>query len=114
MVLKGKCKDLFFELISFTDNLLAMNDFIELLEEWVAWNKGKIRVALINLNDYGFPNEEMFVAFDDMSGTMNTTIYHTLDFVDLIIDILNDYEDEEYLENFWIPRLEGLIKDNEY
>lgn len=114
MTLKGKCNDLFFELRSFTDNLLAMRDFIELLKEWVDWNKGEIRIALINLNDYGFPNEDMFVAYDDMTGMMNTTIYDTSDFVDLIIDTLNYYDDEKYLENFWIPRLQGLIEDNDY
>ena len=113
-MLKGKCKDLFIELRDFSDNLLAMRDFIDFLKEFVDWNRGEIRVALINLNDYGFPKEEMFIAYDNMGGYMNATIYRPFDFIELMIDIFNEYDDEEYLEDFWIPRLEELIKNNDY
>ena len=56
----------------------------------------------------------MFVAYDDMGGCMNTTIYSLSDFVDLMIEIYDEYyEDEEYLEDFWIPRLKKLIKKHD-
>lgn len=113
-MLKGKCKSLFVELRDFSDNLLAMRDFIELLKEWVDWNKGEIRIALINLNDYGFPEEEMLIAYDDMGGCVETRIYRPFEFIELMIDVFNEYDDEEYFEDFWIPRLEGLIEDNDY
>lgn len=113
-MLKGECKDLFMSVLDYTDNIMAMQDFIELLEKWVDWNNGNIRIALINLNDYGFPLHEMIIAYDDMGGCMNTTIYKPFEFVELIIDVLNEYDDEEYLEDFWIPRLKGFIEDNEY
>ena len=109
-----KCKNLFLEVRDFSDNLLTMRDFIELLEEWIRWNKGDAKVALINLNDLGFKDEQMFIAYDDMSGSMNATIYGTLDFIELMIETLEEYDDEEYLNDFWVPRLQELIKNNEY
>lgn len=109
-----KCKKLFIEVKDYSDNLLAMRDFIELLEIWFRWNKGDAKVALINLDDFGFKNEEMFVAYDDMSGSMNATIYRTSEFIELMIETLEEYDDEEYLDDFWVPRLHELIKNNDY
>lgn len=113
-MLKNECKELFMEMRDYSDNLLAMRDFIDLLKEFVDWNRGEIRVALINLQDYGFPEEEMFVVYNNMGGSMDNTIYSSFEFVNVIIDTLNEYDDEEYLEDFWIPRLKELFKNNEW
>ena len=114
-MLKGECKNLFLEVRDFTDNILAMQDFIELLQEFIRWNKGDTIVALINLKEYGFRTDEMIIAFDDMSSYFpGATIYKPFDFVNMIIEVFNDYDDEEYFENFWIPRLKEFIKNNDY
>lgn len=113
-MLKGKCKELFIELRDYTDNLMAMNEFIELIKEFTEWNKGEIEIALINLEDYGFKSQEMFIAYNDMTGCSYTSMYTAFKFVDLIIETYNHYDDEEYFEDFWITRLENLIKENDY
>ena len=112
-MLKGKCKELFIELRDYSENIMAMQDFIELVKEFTEWNKGKIEITLVNLEDYGFKSQELFVFYND--GTYNfTSVYTTFEFVDIMIETYDCYKDEEYLEDFWVPRLENLIEENEY
>jgi hypothetical protein len=49
-----------------------------------------------------------------MGGSMDNTIYSSFKFVDVIIDTLNEYNDEKYLEDFWIPRLKELFRKNKW
>lgn len=114
-MLKGECKNLFLEVRDFSDNLLAMQDFVELIQEFVRWNKGDVIVALINLKEYGFGEDAMIIAYDDMSAIYpGAQIYKPFDFVELMIDVFDDYDDEEYFEDFWIPRLKSFIEENDY
>lgn len=108
------CKNLFKEIWWLTDNIDAMKEFVELVKEFVDWNRGNIALELFDLSEYdGFDVGEMFIAYNDMGGCMNTTVYDASDFVELMTDTYNQYEDVEYLENFWIPRLKRLIKEND-
>lgn len=112
-MLKGKCKELFIELRDYSENIMTMQDFIELVKEFTKWNKGKIEITLVNLEDYGFKSQELFVFYND--GTYNfTSVYTTFEFIDIIIETYDYYQDEKYLEDFWITRLENLIEENEY
>ena len=112
-MLKGKCKELFVELRDYSENIIAMQDFIELVKEFTEWNKGKIEITLVNLEDYGFRSQELFVFYND--GTYNfTSVYTTFEFVDIMIETYDCYKDEEYLKDFWVQRLENLIEENEY
>ena len=113
-MLKGECKKLFLELKDFSDNEYAIKDFTDLVKEFVNWNRGDIRLAFINLHNYGFPHGEMFIAYDNMGGYMNTTIYKPFEFIELMIDTFNEYDDENYLEDFWISRLKKLIKTYDF
>lgn len=114
-MLKGECKNLFLKVRDFTDNLLAMQDFVELIQEFVRWNKGDAKIALINLNDYGFGTDEMIIAYDDMGGYPGgARILTPYQYVNLMIEVFDEYDDEEYFEDFWIPRLKEFVKTNEY
>ena len=113
-MMSKECKNLFYEIRDYSDDEYTMEEFIEMIKEFVKWNKGNVRVALINLNNYGFPIGEMFVAYDDMGGAMNTTIYTTFEYMDLMIETFDEYNEQEYLEYFWIPRLKELINNIQY
>ena len=113
-MLKGECKKLFVELRDFSDNLNAMNEFVNLIKEFVDWNRGDIRIGLIDLNKYGFPIGEMLIVYNDMGGWIDNQVFRPFKFVDYMIEVFDEYDDEKYLEDFWIPRLRKLIKENDY
>ena len=110
-MLKGKCKNLFMGIRDYDYCLKIMKDFINLFKEFIEWNNGDAIVALINLKEYGFGGDDnIIIAYDDMCGYYHgPSILKAYEFVNIIMDNFNEYEDEEYLEDFWIPRLEKLF-----
>lgn len=111
-MMSKECKNLFKEVWWLSDNVDAMKDFVNLVKKFVDWNGGSVALELIDLSEYDeFRVGEMFVVYNDMGGCMDTTTYHTGDFVNLMIETFDEYEDVEYLENFWISRLKKLFED---
>lgn len=112
-MMNDKCTDLFRELKIWADEAIYMYKFVEYVKEWIIdWNKGNIRIALINLHELGknFPDTDLFIAFDDCGGGMNTTIKTTFDFIDYFEEILNDAEDLP-VEEYWVNALTDILND---
>lgn len=112
-MMNNKCTDLFRELKIWADEAIYMYKFVEYVKEWIIdWNKGNIRIALINLHelDKNFPDTDLFIAFDDCGGGMNTTIQTTFEFVDYFEEILNDAEDLP-VEEYWVNALTTILND---
>lgn len=112
-MMSDKCTDLFRELKIWTDEAIYMHEFIECVKEWIIdWNKGNIRITLIDLHelDKNFPDTDLFIAFDDCGGGMNTTIQTTFEFIDYFEEVLNDAEDLP-VEEYWVNALTTILND---
>lgn len=112
-MMSDKCTDLFRELKMWADEEIYMYKFVECVKEWIIdWNKGNIRIALINLHelDKNFQDTDLFIAFDDCGGNMNTTIKTTFEFIDYFEEVLNDAEDLP-VEEYWINALTTILND---
>lgn len=112
-MISDKCTDLFRELKIWTDEVIYMHEFVECVKEWIIdWNKGNIKIALIDLHelDKNFPDTDLFIAFDDCGGGMNTTIQTTFEFINYFEEILNDAEDLP-VEEYWVNALTTILND---
>jgi len=112
-MMSDKCINLFGELKMWTDEAIYMHEFVECVKEWIInWNKGNVRITLIDLHelDKNFPDGDLFIAFDDCGGAMNTTIQTTFEFIDYFEEVLNDAEDLP-VEEYWIGALTTILND---
>lgn len=112
-MMSDKCTDLFRELKIWADEAICMHKFVECVKEWIIdWNKGSIRITLIDLHeiDKNFPGTDLFIAFDDCGGNMNTTVKTTFEFIDYFEEILNDAEDLP-VEEYWVNALTTILNN---
>ena len=109
-MMNDECNKLFDELWCLSDEPEQMNSFVKAIEKWVDFMGGNVRISLINLHtlNNSFPKEDLYIAYDDCSGAMNTEIFTTSDFIKYIQSIYNDVTDED-LEEFWIEKLNGIV-----
>ena len=112
-MMSDKCTNLFRELKIWADEAIYMYKFVEYVKEWIIdWNKGNIKITLINLHelDKNFPDTDLFIAFNDCVGGMNTTIQTTFEFIDYFEEVLNDAEDLP-VEEYWVNALTTILND---
>ena len=112
-MMSDKCTNLFRELKTWTDEAIYMHEFVECVKDWIInWNKGNIKITLIDLHelDKNFSDTDLFIAFDDCGGGMNTVIQTTFDFVDYFEEVLNDAEDLP-VEEYWVNALTSILND---
>ena len=112
-MMKDKCANLFRELKMWADEEIYMYKFVECVKKWIIdWNKGNIKITLINLHelDKNFTNTDLFIAFNDCGGGMNTTVQTTFEFIDYFEEILNDAEDLP-VEEYWVNALTNILND---
>lgn len=112
-MMSDKCTNLFRELKTWTDEGIYMHEFVECVKDWIInWNKGNIKITLIDLHelDKNFSDTDLFIAFDDCGGGMNTTIQTTFEFVDYFEEVLNDAEDLP-VEEYWVNALTTILND---
>lgn len=112
-MMSDKCTNLFRELKIWADEAIYMYKFVEYVKEWIIdWNKGNIKITLINLHelDKNFPDTDLFIAFNDCGGGMNTTIQTTFEFIDYFEEVLNDAEDLP-VEEYWVNALTTILND---
>ncbi len=113
-MMSKQCNELFKELFDYSDDECIMHEFVECIKYWVQnWHKGNIRICLIDLHalDNNFPNGDLYIGYDDMSGAMNTEIYTTYNFIEYIISIYNAYSDDLEPEAYWIDALNAILYD---
>lgn len=111
--MSDKCTNLFRELKIWADEAIYMYKFVEYVKEWIIdWNKGNIKITLINLHelDKNFPDTDLFIAFNDCGGGMNTAIQTTFEFIDYFEEVLNDAEDLP-VEEYWVNALTTILND---
>lgn len=112
--MNNKCKNLFLECRDFSDTPEFMNIFCTYVKEFNNFLGGDIRLKFIHPKDE-FPIETMFIIYDDCTGAMNPTVYHPLDFIELMIENYEEYDNSENdIEFFWESKLENLIKEFDY
>lgn len=112
-MMSDKCTNLFRELKIWADEAIYMYKFVEYVKEWIIdWNKGNIKITLINLHelDKNFPDTDLFIAFNDCGGGMNTAIQTTFEFIDYFEEVLNDAEDLP-VEEYWVNALTTILND---
>lgn len=107
-----ECNDLFNKLWWLSDIPEVMEEFVEAMKEWTNWNGGNIRIVLINLHELenSFPNNELYIGYDDCSGCGIHPIYDAGDFIKYIQEIYNDYAEDLCPEGYWVDKLNGLLK----
>lgn len=112
-MMSKECNDLFDELCDYTDDPCIMNEFVECMKTWVIdWNKGNIRIGLINLSeiDDSF-GDSLYIAYDDCGGCSGESIWNPFEFVEYIQGIYNDYAEDLCPEGYWINALKGILYD---
>lgn len=112
-MMNDKCTNLFRELKMWADEEIYMYKFVECVKKWIIdWNKGNIKITLINLHELNknFANTDLFIAFNDCGGGMNTTIQTTFEFIDYFEEVLNDAEDLQ-VEEYWVNALTNILND---
>ena len=112
-MMSEECTELCRELKILADEAMYMHEFVECVKEWIInWNKGNIKITLIDLHelDKNFPDTDLFIAFDDCGGSMNTTIKTTFEFIDYFEEVLNDAEDLP-VEEYWVNTLTTILND---
>ena len=115
-MMSKECNKLFDKLWWHSDNELAIQEFVEAIKEWTEdWNKGNIKIALIDLNqlDSNFSKGHCYIAYDDCSGNNSTEIYETGKFIFYIQKLYNEYSDDLYPEEYWIDKLNGILNKYE-
>lgn len=112
-MMNENCNTLFNELWFYSDNADAMSDFVESIKYFVEkCHKGNIRIGVIDLHQISekFPNNHIYIAYDDCGGAMDPTIYNAGDFVKYIQEIYNEYSEDLEPEEYWIDELKEILK----
>ena len=112
-MMNKECNKLFDELCDYSDDPCIMHEFIECLKYWVInWNKGNIKVCLIDLNeiDNNF-KQSLYIAYNSCDGCSGESIWNPFDFIKYIQETYNDYSDDLNPEEFWTKVLQSLLYD---
>ena len=115
-MMNEKCNNLFDSLWWYSDNVEVMMEFVEAMRDFVEdWQRGDIKIGVIDLHDIddNFPNNEIYIAYDDCGGCMNPTIYNAGDFIKYIQEIYNEYSEDLEPEEYWIDKLNKIMSKYE-
>lgn len=103
----NKMNKLFDELWILSDDKEPMEKFVQATKTYAMYMKGNISIALIDLNDYGFGKNHLYISHDDHSGN-GIKMDSAADFIEYYKEVLNQAP-EIKPEEFWIPKLKKII-----
>lgn len=105
----NKMNELFNELWWLSDQREPMEDFIQGIKSYVDDMGGDVQIGVIDLNDLGFEQGHIYIAYNDCSGGMSPTVYNASEFIKYYQEIINEYP-ELYPEEFWTPKLKEILE----
>lgn len=113
-MMNEKCNKLFSELWWLSDLKEPMEEFVQAMIEWVEdWNKGDIRICLIDLHELNnkFERNNLYIGYNDCTGATDTTIFTTGDFIEYIQEVYNEYAEDLCPEEYWVDKLNGILNN---
>lgn len=106
----NELKKLFNELWWLSDQKEPMEQFVEEIKTYCAYMGSEIQIAVIDLNDLGFQQGYIYIAYNDCNGDVNPTIYEASKFIEYYKEIITEHEEFEP-ERFWIKKLKRILEE---
>ena len=99
-------KDLLEELWWLTDDEEPMREFCKALTEWGKWIKIYSKAKVVDPYDFGFIGDIYIIH----NLREETEIEYASKTVEFIIECYEEDDDKEYWKNFWIPKIQKIVK----
>lgn len=99
-------KKLFNELWWLSDEVEAMKEFCKTLTTWCEWVKFYGKAKVIDPHELGF-NSSPYIIHNYNENVVIEKADKTIEF---LIECYEEYDDKEYWEDFWIPRIKKIIE----
>lgn len=99
-------KKLFNELWWLSDEVEPMKEFCKTLTTWCEWVCFYAKAEIIDPHQFGF-NSSPYIIHNLRE---EVAIERTAEVVEYISECYDEYDDKEYWEDFWIPRVKKIIE----
>lgn len=100
-------KKLFNDLWWLSDEVEAMKEFCEITTTWCDWVRFYAKAKVIDPYDFNFKTDSVFIIHNLRE---KVVIERTSEVVEYISECYDEYDDKEYWEDFWIPRIKKIIE----
>lgn len=105
-------KDVFNELWWFSDETEPMKEFCEVLTTWCEWVGFYAKAKIINPKEFGFGVNPPYI-IHNLRENDGLIIERASETIEYIVECYEEYDDKEYWEDFWIPRVKEIIEKYE-
>ena len=104
--------NLFNELWWLSDGVKPMEEFCEILTEWCEWVQFYAIAKIINPEEFGFGIHPPYI-IHNLRENNTPDIESASETIEYIMECYKEYDDKEYWEDFWIPRVKKIIEKYE-